>query len=103
MSDQRKEKRENEGSDYTYERRTDLAANMAAMTQKLDDHIEQNARDFESLKQDLKPIFKFYNRVNWPVTALGWILVTLAAGVLAAVGTGVYELVVKLGKLIRSN
>jgi hypothetical protein len=89
----RHEKRENEGEPQPYERRqTDkFAEALGKITQKLDDHIEQNNRDFAVLRADLEPIKKFYEKARFPVTALGWAVLMLLIGILTAIGNWIFE------------
>ena len=79
-------------TDHPERRQTDSYAEaIGKLSQKLDDHIEQNNRDFSALDKRLDPITEFYDRAKFPVRVLVWTLVTLLIGIMAAIGNWIFE------------
>jgi len=71
-------------TDYHDRRSTDPL--LAQLSQKFDDHIEQNARDFNEIKDQLKPIVEVYQGAKWPMKIAKACFYLILGGALAKIG-----------------
>ena len=93
MSDERHEKRGDQGQPFPYERRKEdhFVEFLGQITQKLDDHIEQNNREFESLNKKMEPVMDFYDKAKFPVRAFICTLIALLLAIITAIGNWIFE------------
>lgn len=64
---------------------------LAKLDQKMEDHILQNQQEFNMLREQMEPIKRFYERVQWPMQAIAWGLMVLILAILSAIGNWIFD------------